>query len=200
MNTQEVAKWLIETAVFFDTETTGLGADDRVIEIAVVDGKTGDTLVNTLINTPREIDEEAQEIHGISNEMLIGAPSMDMILEDSVAEIMADRPASAFSLDFDRRLIAQSCERHYYNLFEPDKWDQGKAFGARLDVCAMELANRHLIKDHGEWKADEACFKRMSLARCCEIAGVEFTGKAHRALADARATRDLIKKIADGEI
>lgn len=200
MNTQEVAKWLIEHGIFFDTETTGLGADDRVIEIAVVDGKTGEMLVDTLINTPREIDEEAQKIHGISNADLDGAPDMDKVVQTQLFPLFADHPASAFSLAFDRRLISQSCRQHWYSVFEPDKWDQGVQFNNRRDVCAMELANRHLVAAHGEWDEGSARFRRLSLARCCEIAGVQFTGKAHRALADARATRDLIKKIGDGEI
>lgn len=200
MYTRETAQWLIEHGFFFDTETTGLERDDRVIEIAVVDGKTGGALVDTLVFTDREIAPGAEAVHGIGCDQLVGAPSMDEVIIGQLLPLFVDRPGCAFSLAFDRRLIAQSCDERYHELFVPTTWMGDEAATPRMDVCAMELANRHLVKDHGVWDEDNARFRRLSLARCCEIAGVQFTGKAHRALADARATRDLIKKIADGEV
>ena len=62
----------------------------------------------------------------------------------------------------------------------------------------MELVNRHFI-DHVLWDAEKSCFKRLSLARACEIAGIKYQGQAHRAIVDCHATLDLLKFIAFGK-
>lgn len=67
--------------VVFDVETTGLSAldGDRIIEIAGVKIKNLKAVeeFSTFINPRRDVPIEAQNIHGITNEMIQDAPSSE---------------------------------------------------------------------------------------------------------------------------
>ncbi len=70
--------------VVFDVETTGLSPQrgDRIVEIAAVrvkDWKIVDTF-ESLINPERELPVEAQQIHHITEEMVKGAPTAEIVL------------------------------------------------------------------------------------------------------------------------
>lgn len=72
--------------IVLDTETTGLEVEQghRVIEIGAVllDGrKRTDQHFHTFLNPQRAIDEEAQKVHGISNEQLLSEPEFSEIAE-----------------------------------------------------------------------------------------------------------------------
>lgn len=59
--------------IFLDTETTGMGPQDRLCQIAF---KTqGDTVVNELFDPGRPISYDAMAVHHITNEMVQGKPS-----------------------------------------------------------------------------------------------------------------------------
>jgi DNA polymerase-3 subunit epsilon len=69
-----------------DTETTGLEVDQghRIIEIGAVlleDRKKTDQHFHTYLNPQRAIDEEAQKVHGISNEKVKNEPEFSEIAE-----------------------------------------------------------------------------------------------------------------------
>src|SRR5690606_28350115 len=60
--------------LILDTETTGLGSVDEIVELSVID-MAGRTLINTLVKPKGIIPPEAQRIHGISNEGVSDAPT-----------------------------------------------------------------------------------------------------------------------------
>ena len=65
--------------IVLDTETTGLSADngDRIIEIGCVElinRRASSNRYQQYLNPDREIDAGAMEVHGITNEMLVGKP------------------------------------------------------------------------------------------------------------------------------
>ena len=64
--------------LYLDTETTGLSSSrgDRIVELAVVDDD-GRTVIDTLVNPEREIPWDATRIHGITDEMVAQAPTME---------------------------------------------------------------------------------------------------------------------------
>ena len=68
--------------VYLDTETTGLEADDEIVEIAIVDDNEN-VLVNTLV---RPINQNewpgAENIHGISPTDVENAPTQAQISDD----------------------------------------------------------------------------------------------------------------------
>jgi DNA polymerase III epsilon subunit-like protein len=68
-------------ALYLDTETTGLhaGGADTIVEIAIVDEK-GNALINTLVNPRRTIPWFASNVHGISDSMVKGMPTLDDLL------------------------------------------------------------------------------------------------------------------------
>lgn len=71
--------------VVLDTETTGIGEGHRIIEIGcveVIERKLTGRHFHVYINPQREIDEEAAEVHGITNEWLIeqNAPVFEQVV------------------------------------------------------------------------------------------------------------------------
>ena len=190
MNTIQAAQDILASnPAVFDTETTGLGPDAEVIEIAAID-IDGLPLICRLVNPIGPFPYEVSQINGISGHLLkMKGRSWDWTYPE-VKSLLDRYSFVAFNASFDVRLIEQT---NHVNGEEPMFTPDSEVMV--FDV--MELANRHFHK-HLEWDEKQSKFKRLSLARCCEIAGIEFEGKAHRALVDAKATLALLKYIAEG--
>ncbi len=92
-----------------DTETTGLGETDEVLEIAVVyldeDGKAA--MSHTLIRPSVPVNVAARATHHISDEMLLAAPTMAEALAKMPGLLTADVLA-AHNAEFDLRMLRQS--------------------------------------------------------------------------------------------
>lgn len=186
------ARRILTECVIVDTETTGLSDTDTIIELAAVDGMTCEVIQDALTLTKNEVRQEITDLTGITQAMLDeeGCDPEDVIgdlfftLENEHLNI------AAFNLTFDSRMIRQTmaaCEMTAEN--EP---------AYRQSNCIMELANRYFA-EYLEWDSEQSKFKRLSLAKCLEITGIERAGNAHRALSDAIAARDLLAYIAEGQ-
>lgn len=186
------ARRILTECVIVDTETTGLSDTDTIIELAAVDGMTCEVIQDALTLTKNEVRQEITDLTGITQAMLDeeGCDPEDVIgdlfftLENEYLNI------AAFNLTFDSRMIRQTmaaCEMTAEN--EP---------AYRQSNCIMELANRYFA-EYLEWDAEQSKFKRLSLAKCLEITGIQRAGNAHRALSDAIAARDLLAYIAEGQ-
>jgi len=186
------ARRILTECVIVDTETTGLSDTDTIIELAAVDGMTCEVIQDALTLTKNEVRQEITDLTGITQAMLDeeGCDPEDVIgdlfftLENEYLNI------AAFNLTFDSRMIRQTmaaCEMTAEN--EP-------AYRQSNDI--MQLANRYFA-EYLEWDAEQSKFKRLSLAKCLEIAGIQRAGNAHRALSDAIAARDLLAYIAEGQ-
>lgn len=91
--------------IFLDTETTGLypAQGHRIIEVAaveVVNRRLTKNHFHFYINPEREIDQGAQEVHGISLEFLQDKPRFADIADDLIAFI-ADAELIAHNAQFD---------------------------------------------------------------------------------------------------
>ncbi len=91
--------------IFLDTETTGLypAQGHRIIEVAaveVVNRRLTKNHFHFYINPEREIDQGAQEVHGISLEFLQDKPRFADIADDLIAFI-ADAELIAHNAPFD---------------------------------------------------------------------------------------------------
>ena len=99
--------------VAFDLETTGLSSrDDRIIEIGAVilkDGKEIDRF-QTFVDPERQLERKIVELTGITDEMLQGAPKIQVILPKFL-EFVGDRVLVAHNSDFDTGFIRAECQR-----------------------------------------------------------------------------------------
>jgi len=91
--------------IFLDTETTGLypAQGHRIIEVAaveVINRRLTKNHFHVYINPEREIDQGAQEVHGISLEFLQDKPRFADIADDLIAFI-ADAELIAHNAPFD---------------------------------------------------------------------------------------------------
>ena len=118
-----------------DTETTGLGSDAELCEMAVVDHR-GNVVLNTLVKPLRSIPAAATAIHGIRDEEVASAPSLPEILEGAQGRFILSGQTrlGIYNADYDLRLMRQSLLVHERN----DLLDLVERVSARAD-CVMQL-------------------------------------------------------------
>lgn len=177
----EWARWVLtrHCVVFLDTETTGVGRFDEVIEIAVLDA-SGRVLLQSLVQPTRPVHPEAVRIHGLTDAELARAPAWPMVYRELLAVLRSFPLVIAYNADFDRRLIAQTCGEHGLPPPEPD-WH-----------CAM----RRFAEYAGPPPIDS--WRRYHrLAEALERFGLSHPD-SHRAAADAEGCRELVHAMARG--
>jgi len=174
---------LIGNPVFLDTETTGFENDDQIIEIAIIDAN-GKELINKLVKANKPSHPQATETHGLSDAFIATNGEDWNHIWPEIHKIFSSHNVCIYNSAFDVRMLKQTCEAHDLTPYNP------------FDHDIMELANRHFI-DHAIWDTERSQFKRLSLARCCEIAGITYQGNAHRAIVDCHAMMDLLKFMAN---
>ena len=102
------------TWVAFDTETSGkypVGSD--ICEIAAVKWYKGQVVgeFQSFVAVREPMSEEVIKIHGITNEMLVGAPPLREVLEKFITFI-GDHPLIAHHAPFDLGFLAFALEKH----------------------------------------------------------------------------------------
>ncbi len=62
--------------ILFDTETTGAGEEDRIIQVGgmIIGSKTDIEVYDELCSAPLDIKLEAMEVHNITPDLLVGKP------------------------------------------------------------------------------------------------------------------------------
>lgn len=173
----KLARQLIEDrALILDTETTGLGDEDEIVEIAVIDA-AGTLEFSALVKPSKSIPAETTRVHGITDEIVASArPWREVwsVVHSLVGSYSLPAPVLAYNSDFDRRLIGQTCRI------------------SRLDdrlsswYCLMNM-----------WMEFHALRRWSRLENVCRQIGVEVGG--HRALGDARAAREVLRWLAGQE-
>jgi DNA polymerase-3 subunit epsilon len=104
------------TFVVFDTETSGLRpeAGDRVVSLAGVRVRGGrvrhDERFDTLVDPGREVPEESVRIHGITAEMLVGAPRLETALP-AFLEFAGPAVLVGHEASFDLRFLEPEARR-----------------------------------------------------------------------------------------
>jgi len=98
-------------ARILDTETTGLDDDARIVDIAVVTGD-GRVLIDTLINPGEPIPPSATAIHGITDEMVAGAPGFGEILPALRSAVHGKR-VLIYNDVFDVARLGREVNRHH---------------------------------------------------------------------------------------
>ena len=181
----EVIRWardLLEagTSLIIDTETTGLGDNDEVIQLAVVDLESH-VLFETLLRPTMPVSLGARAVHGITDETLASAPTFSDLYH-TIASLISKRHLIAYNAEFDRRILMQTCQKYGLSKFEVAGWD-----------CVMGQYARFEDGCHG---TDD--FKRHSLSAACARQGITIN-ESHDAVEDCLLTLELIKMMAGAD-
>lgn len=160
-------------SVILDTETSGLGKKDQIIEVSIIDGKTGLVLLDTLVKPTCVINKHAAAVHGITDEMVDDAPSWAEI-HSLVCRILHGMTLVAYQSDFDLRMLKQTAKAH--NLLLPDIASE----------CAMRWLHSYQVTPKNPK------LKWPKLTEAAKQYNVTLKGTAHRALCDTIMTRDVI--------
>ncbi len=186
--TQEVVQHvraLIETnPLFLDTETTGL--DGEICEIAVID-LAGNVLINTLIKPTTPIPEDVTSLHGISDEIVQGAPSFKDIFPE-LERVLRGRTVIVYNANFDKCMILNSARENEMKKQEFDLW----WYPENRWYCAMELYAVY----YGDWNSYHGSYRWQRLNKAAQQCNIELSD-THRALADAETTRRIVLHIAE---
>jgi DNA polymerase III epsilon subunit-like protein len=164
-------------ALILDTETTGLEANDEVIQVGIID-LNGNVLLNALVRPTVSIAPEARSVHGMTDQALADAPYFSD-LYDAIATLLSNRFILAYNADFDNRLLGQTCAKYGLPVFEVTEWD-----------CVME----RYASFWGE-RSKSGQYKPQSLSTACAQQGVDTDGH-HEAVKDCLLTLELIKAMA----
>lgn len=181
VNAQQWARSLFARPNFYviDTETTGVGKRDEVIQIGIVD-KNGTTVMDTLVKPTVPCSAGAARVHGISNKMLETAPDFfDVYMQ--VSKVIAGAPLIAYNMDFDWRLLQQSVDSRKLPMFR---------VGERS--CAMKM----YAQFRGVWNGKFGNYRWHKLGQAAAYEGIQVRD-AHNALGDVRMTLALLRKMAD---
>src|SRR5512143_4348544 len=106
---QEARLLLESNPVYLDTETTGMHFTSEVIEIGIIDDQ-GAVLFDQLVRPRGKIDPAAGRVHGITLDMLAGAPTWEQVWPRAEA-ILTGRKVGVYNAEFDLRLMKQSHSR-----------------------------------------------------------------------------------------
>ena len=100
-----------DTFIVFDIETTGLSAlNDKIIEIGAVKVKNGEIIdkFSTFVNPKRPIPFKITQLTSISDDMVIGAPSIEEVLPEFL-KFCEDGILVAHNAGFDVGFIEENC-------------------------------------------------------------------------------------------
>ena len=171
-------RWLNKNPVYLDTETTGLGPDAEIVQLALLDSD-GSALIDTLIKPTIEIEPGAQAVHNISAEAVNSAPTFAEVLS-KLAKLIKGRLVIIYNADFDKRLLDQSADAH--NMALPDF----------ESVCAMKLYAIY----HGDWNDYHDNFRWQSQDKAARQMGIPQSEDLHRAATDAALCRLIVMAMA----
>ena len=160
---RQARAWLAANALILDTETTGLGDDAEVVELAVIDC-AGAVLLDTLVRPSGPVPAEAAAIHGITDAMLAGAPTWSEI-HARFCDLVEGRQVVIYSREFDTRVITQTARR--YGLPAP------QGFDLALDGSAVHCAMQAYAELHGEWSAEKGRYRWQKLSAAAAIGGCD---------------------------
>lgn len=178
--------WADEPLVVIDFETSGLDPmKDRVVEYGVAKFEHGVcvAMLGCLVDPCCRLSDEVQKIHGITNEQLKGKLRFEQVLPQLATLLRGSIPV-AYNAPFDRNfLLAEVSRAVPPNTEAPFYMPQ--AFSSRVEWIDPLVWVRELRKyDKGKKLTDVA--PRL---------GVKLED-AHRATADAKATGEVLLKLA----
>jgi DNA polymerase III epsilon subunit-like protein len=175
--------WALDHFLVLDTETTGLGSRDEIVQLAIVN-KAGQVLFDSLIKPTCAISPGAAAVHGISNLMLEHAPTI-LDVHQQLHQLLDSQDIVVYNAPFDRPKLARTClAREAGDLSTLGRWHD-----------AMQPYAEHW----GAWSNWHQSYTWQSLTNACAQQGIEVREDAHSAVADCLMTLALIEKLATAE-
>jgi DNA polymerase-3 subunit epsilon len=171
--------WLARRPVYLDTETTGLGRDDEIIEIALLD-HDGAALADLRVKPRKPIPPEATRVHGIGALDVAEAPGWSEVQAELCA-LLRGRAIVIYNADFELRLLRQTARIHGCPLAP-----------AASAFCAMKL----YAEWYGDWNDFHGNYRWQRLGDAAEQMGLAVPVNLHAASADAALTRRLLLAMA----
>jgi len=177
---QQWARDLVEGSfLVFDTETTGTGKKDEIVQIGILN-QDGEVVLNTLVKPTITIPSNVTKIHGIDNVDVEDAPTMDE-LYIKLSTLIAGQDLVAYNIDFDWRMMQQSLAKYQLPLFRPK---------------ALHCAMKQYAKFWGERSTYNQSYKWQKLGNAAKQQRIPVVN-AHDALGDSVMTLKLIQKMAN---
>ncbi len=169
-----------EKPIYIDTETTGTGPIDRIVEIGVID-HDGAVLLSTLVNPLMPIPPGATAVHHITDADVANAPTWAEVWAQ-LEPILKGRRICIYNAEYDTRMIVQSCKTA--GLPVPNLSNS---------FCAMLL----YAQFYGAWNARYGSFKWQTLSAAAEQCSITIEN-THRAVDDCQLTRKVMLHMAAG--
>ena len=158
-----------------DTEATDKYPDTaEVLSVAIID-HTGAVLLDTLVRPVRtKTWPRAQEIHGIAPKQVL-RPEVPTLadLNQQIADLLRGREVVIYNASYDATILAEA-----FALGEP-----------AAVHCAMLGFSEH--PEVRVWNSYHGNYRWQSLATAADHVGHQWRGRAHGALADCYAARDV---------
>lgn len=170
----------VKNWVVMDLETTGLGSTAEITEIAIVDSE-GTVLLDQLVMPKGRIPKVVTSKTGIDRKLLKGCPQWPEI-EGRVRALLSNRAVITYNAQFDIRILQQTARKWATPPIHVD------------GLCAMLAYAEYRGVKH-PWRKGE--YKWHKQAAALQYEGIAHF-RQHRALADAKAARELVLKMIDG--
>lgn len=180
---KEARELLKSNFCVLDTETTGLGNDAEIVEIAITDA-AGNELLSTLVRPIKPIPADVGAIHGIDNDMVQNAPLWSGLHEE-IMTMLAQYRIGIYNAPYDLRMIHQTA-------WQSECW---LPRFERQSKCVMDIYSKFA----GVWSDHHGSWKWHKLGVAAAACGIAPTG-AHRALADCRMTLGILRHVAAQEL
>lgn len=161
----------------FDTETTGVKENDRIVELAILKCQIINKKAVILeehdiyIQPPFEMEQKVIDIHGITNEFLKGKPTEKEVFQ-TIKKVFGRRPILVgHNVEFDIGMVSRMYERN------------GETFTFQIGLDTLDMARDVLFgKDVTDYK----------LGTLLNITGLDFGLTFHNALDDIKGTLRLL--------
>lgn len=170
--------------LILDTETTGLGSDAEICQIAIINSK-GETLLDTLVKPVNPIPEDATRIHGITNEMVAEAQPFPVL---KIQQILSFKNVVVYNADYDSEMLYRS--------------ELATGYEFRVNwrsIATFHCAMKHFAPIYGDWNDYRKSYRWKSLSAACAYYKIPVSENVHSALADCLMTLEVCKAMAASE-
>ncbi|PID66611.1 MAG: hypothetical protein CR975_02225 [Gammaproteobacteria bacterium] len=173
----------LSNAVILDTETTGVGDKDEIIELAILRADNGETLINQRFKPRRKVSNEAFAIHGIDNQALLQQPSFSSCFQTIMAAV-AGKIIVGWRIHFDIMMLLQTMRLYH----TPRKLQNATVYDVK--GAYLKQLDKHTFNDHLNQNG------YIHLATACEIENIHIKDlKPHQAISDCQMIYRLIHNL-----